>query len=217
MPLAPQQYQPQVGYQANPQLQALQSVIQAIRSQAGSGAQQPWGFHEPTINAGAGLGQGLSATGQAMADPRNAWMGLGGIAGMARFRRVPDFGQDAGGYQASINSIRQALGVPKPNRYLNEVPGGAEQGLRHDYVGGIRGLNEMSDVVNKGPMGDNAFGYHAAQDMYSRLAPSDQEAFQRVMQGRQALEQEMLRNSMPTAQGGGIPADAKLRRLGFGR
>src|SRR3990172_8225710 len=133
MPQAPDKFQPGFGYaeQPHPFWNALEAVVNSLRSMQTSKA-NPSLFHEPTVTAGAGVEQGFNIAGGVLADPRHAWVGLGPMAAMSRFRRVPHLGKDTGGFNVPASQMRKELGVARPNRRLDEVPGGTEQGVRDD-------------------------------------------------------------------------------------
>lgn len=72
------QQPPPVGFQDNPLTQSLLRAIEHI--QANPTQPVPWGMHEPTLDAAAGVEEGLQGAGNVLADPRNSWMGFGPLA-----------------------------------------------------------------------------------------------------------------------------------------
>lgn len=61
--------------------QSMQPMTQA--------QQQPvWGFHEPGLKAGEGVGAALQSAGNILSDPRNAWIGLSPVGVAARIPRM---------------------------------------------------------------------------------------------------------------------------------
>lgn len=207
---------PNYGYQVDPQLAALANVTQAIQQ----GQRPVWGMNlgQAPLTAGEGAGAALQATGNVLADPRNAWLGFGpiGMLGKAnRFRRVPDLGIDSGGFHLPIKKIREDMGLPRPNYYKDEVPGFAEVADRDSYLSHMKDLNRMADVMNKGPFGSNALPYLEAQNEYTMMAPQYKTQIDNVLKGRSALAHDLLQQSLPTGGGGGIPSPLMLRRFGF--
>lgn len=85
----PQLMTPGYGTQADPQQQAFQRVIDAIRAQAPT---PPYGLNlESAISEGRGsattantIDSGINRAGEILNDPRNAWIGLGPIAMAAK-------------------------------------------------------------------------------------------------------------------------------------
>lgn len=214
MPLAPDRFQPRFGYTEQPQAmgQTLQNATDPLREQrhpfwdvleglVGSfrGMQtsraNPSLFHEPTVTAGAGFGQGLSAAGNILDDPRNAWIGLGPLAAMARFRRVPHFGTDAGGFNVPTSRmLRQDTGMAR-------TPELFEQDKRADYFFGRRLENAMAEALQ-----DETHEFHReAMDRYKQLLPEDRSRVEQVLRGQAALEGEKTRTKASTAGGAAPP------------
>ena len=193
MPLAPSKYQPGFGYAEQPNTfwQALEGVVNSLRGTQTSKA--PWGMHEPTVTMGAGMEQGLKAADDILGDPRNAWIGLGPLAGMARFRRVPHLGFDTGGFNVPTSTMRKRLDIPRPNRRLDEVPGGTEQAVRDDYTGSLQNLDTMVTALQdeKHPQ------YPIAIELYKRLTQEGRLQLEKIKKGQAALstEKSKLRNS----------------------
>mgnify|MGYP001607841891 CR=1 FL=1 len=209
MPQAPDQLQPRIGYQDQPHpfKQALDHVVNTIMAAQGSGNKQPWGFHEPTVTAGQAVGPAAQATSDALADPRNAWMGLGPLGAlgtMARFRRVPDLGREMGGFNVPANQMRKDMGIPRPNRRLNEVPGGDESEVRSEYLNGMQGMNALADLMKNGEGGT----------LLSMLTPAGKDMTNNVLRGQMDLIQEALQQRHGYT-GGSAPTSLQLRRFGF--
>lgn len=208
--------QPRPGYRVlrNPQQEALNTVTNAIHGQ-----RRPWGFHEPGLTVGEAVGpiaQGAwaNANEPKTYDPT----GMAGTLGRAgRFGRVPDLGQDLGGFQASIRDIRHAMGVPTPNYYKVEAPGGFEAADRSAYLGNIQGNNQMADAMAQGIHGPNALPYLEAQNQYTMMSDMQKAAMDKTLRGRLALQGDLIRQSQMTSGGGGVPSEAMMSRFGFGQ
>lgn len=119
---------PPVGYQPSYATQALQHVVDTIRQHAGSGNQKPWGFHEPTIDAGAAMGPAMQGMSDTMADPRNAWMGLGPMAAIGKWKRGWETGRELGGFRPPsshlpdmdhLQTLNKDASSPMPNIRLD--------------------------------------------------------------------------------------------------
>ena len=91
-----------------------------------------WGFHEPTVNAGPGLGVMFDKMVETLADPRNAWLGLG-VGGVGKrfssfFGRKP-LPPDSGGFAPTLDHMRSAspdihaAGRPMQDAYTDHVIG----------------------------------------------------------------------------------------------
>jgi hypothetical protein len=212
MPQAPDRFQPiqpalqdslgnlGFGYadQPHPFWKALEGVVNGLRGMQTSKA--PWGMHEPTVTAGAGVEQGLNTASDVMADPRNAWMGLGPVAGMARFRRIPDLGRDLGGFHMPTSQIRKERGTPRPNLRMGEVPGGTEKEVRDDYVWGVQGIDSLASAIQ-----DETHPLHdKAVDVYKTITEEGRQQLEKVMKGQAALEGEKLKTRNSTS-GGAVP------------
>lgn len=174
---------PQSPIQYSPPSPAFQEVIPRHRPTSTT----PWGFHEPTVTAGAGVEAGMQGASDVLADPRNAWIGLGPLAGVARFGRVPHFGKDLGGFNVPSSQMRKTLMIPRPNYRLDEVPGGTEHAVRTDYLGGITGLNEAATLMREDPDPiKRTIGWAAL-----RLLPEEQQVILRnTVRGQQELKSE---------------------------
>lgn len=81
-----------------------------------------------------------------------------------------------------------------------------------DYLFGRNLENRMANTMLKGPHGENADAYAESQLRYKGLHPHDQENVNRVMTGRQALDEEMVRQSLGNT-GGSDPGTRS--RFGF--
>ena len=217
--IQPQQ-RPGYGVLRDPQQEALSNVTNAIHGQALS--QRPvWGMNmgHSTLNAAEAMGpiaQGAwaNANEPKTFDPT----GMAGTMGRAaRFGRVPDLGRDLGGFDVPVSAMRKALGIPRPNYYKTEVPGWAELADRDSYLSSVQGNNQMADTMAQGIHGPNALPYLEAQNQYSMMSDMQKAAMDRTLQGRLALQHDLMRQGAPAAGGGGVPSDAMLRRFGFGQ
>lgn len=197
MPQAPDQYQPRptappqpgLGFanQPHPFWKALENVVNGLRMSSNQPA--PWGMHEPTLTASQAVGPAMSGALDTMADPRNAWMGLGPIAGMARFGQGIRGGmrgmQDLGGFNVPTGDMRQALGIARPNLRAGELPN--EQELRSNFLGGIKGMNEVAEAL-RNPQHPR---YEQAKEIYSQsLLPEGVRRMNQIDQGLENLEVE---------------------------
>ena len=86
---------------------AVDSVANGLRSQA---PRAPWGLnHEPTITASQAIRPAMGKVGQVMSDPRNAWIGMGPMAGMALARkgmqRMVPHGPNSGGFNVPTSKM----------------------------------------------------------------------------------------------------------------
>lgn len=174
------------GDEPHPFWKALEGVVSGIRGLRMSGSQTPWGFHEPTVTAGQAVGPAMAGMGNVLSDPRNAWMGLGPVAGMARFRRVPDLGIDAGGFHLPTARMRQYLNIPRPNHPKMEVPS-TEQAVRDDYMGSTLGINKFASAMQ-----NEADPLHSlAIASYLKLGQADRSQIDNTMKGLAALQGEI--------------------------
>ena len=147
MPIADRNEQLQPG--VPPSAPQFRHIVDALMSQPmarprlGTGQQPPWGFHEPTVQAGAGVDAAVQAAPQVLSDPRNAWFGLGPIAGMAR----PI--QGMGGWMRGWDRLQDAGGFKPPASHLPDM--GQLQQLNHlagqpDNEIGIRHLRMLNPI-----------------------------------------------------------------------
>ncbi len=146
-----------------------------------------WGFHEPTLTAAQGVGEALTALPDILADPRNAWMGLGPLGGMARFGRVPHFGKDLGGFQPAIKGIRSNL---------PELAQIEERDARQIY---FNELNDFNDIAKGAAQGDPAY----TSTLY-HMSPEIRDYTAKIMRGQAELEGEMAKRRNSTS-GGAVP------------
>jgi hypothetical protein len=144
----------------------------------------------------------------AINDPRNSWMGLGPAAGTIRGlgalrnRLFQPIGPEAGGFRVPTSEMYRPLGAVRPNVRKLEVPS-TEQGIRSDYLGQVRGMNEEANLL-RGPAGGNIGDTHY-----------DPRALTGVIQGQNDLQrmtkiQPLFQSSME-----GTPPPEMLRRMGF--
>jgi hypothetical protein len=161
MPQAPgfmQPVHPGMGYsqQPNPFWKALEGVVNGLRG-AQFGQAQPWGMnHEPTLTASQAVQPALQGAGQVLSDPRNSWMGVGPLAGMALMGKgirgamphvVPGGGPSMGGFNVPTATMRQAMDMPRLNLRQGEVPGGNEQRVRAEYLAGIDKAHALAEIL----------------------------------------------------------------------
>ena len=188
---------PNYGYQVDPQLAALANVSQAIQQ----GQRPVWGMNlgQAPLTAGEGAGAALQATGNVLADPRNAWMGLGPLAGVMRFRRVPDLGKDLGGFDIPYKQL------------FKQDPGAVN---KESYVWGRDVENNIAKNMMKDPNGPSFDLHTAATEHYRNMLPEEQARITQSMRGQLDLRQEMLRQ-MNGVGAGDVPTDLQLRRFGY--
>ena len=155
MPLdIPFTYRP-FGYTPNPAQQAVQATSEAIQSQ-----RQPWGFHEPSVNMGAGVEQGLRGASNVMSDPRNMWMGLGPLAMMSR---------PAGWGAEALRRYKLLGGTPETlNKTLALRP--ISQGKRGDIVEPFRKATDLAAPADAWDVSDPRGTPHAPWDEMSGIA-----------------------------------------------
>ena len=168
--------------------QALQQVVAAIRNQAGSGVAQPGLFHEPTVTAGAGFGQGLSGAADVLADPRNAWMGLGPL-GMLRFSRLAHL-RDRGGFSMTPMEMLRSD--------TNIAPVGDSKAHMLDYLFGRRVDNTLAKQYLE--------GHPEVQRSYLSMTPEEQSVIDRTGKGILELQKERnLTQFAPEMGGSEVP------------
>jgi hypothetical protein len=217
MPQAPDYMQPNqhsgMGYsqQPNPFWKALEGVVNGLRGAQFSSNQRPWGMHEPTVMAGAGVEQGLRGADQVMSDPRNAWIGMGPLAGMALagkgIRGAVQKGiPSMGGFHVPTADMRRAMDMPRPNLRQGEVPSGLEQQVRKAYLDTVGGSNMISNILTD--------LFHPQNQQltarYRAANPVEKELLDNTMKGQLHLQQEILKAQQGI--GGGEQAP-----LGYGR
>ena len=214
MPQAPDQFQPAnpnqppgmgMAEQPHPFWKALEGVVSGLRNmQMSQGSTNPWGMHEPTLQAAQAIGPGFSKAGEIMSDPRNAWMGMGPAMGMAAMGRgmrgAGNAIKDLGGFSAATPDIRQALGVPRPNLRMGETSSDVELPLRQAYTDKIHGMNLMGETMQN--LRDPRIA--GMRDYFYNLHPEEQKRLSDVMKGRQELIEENQKAFDPR-QGGGMP------------
>ena len=127
MPIADRNEQLQPG--TPPAAPQFRHIVDALMSQPmarprlGTGSQPMWGFHEPTVQAGAGVDAALQAAPQVLSDPRNAWFGLGPIgmamrpvSGVGGWMRGWEKGRDLGGFKPPVGHIPEIGDIETINR-----------------------------------------------------------------------------------------------------
>lgn len=149
-----------------------------------------WGFHEPTVTAGEAMGPIAQGAGQVLSDPRNSWMGLGPIAGMAAMGRNLGFRgmnlAQSGGFNSSTSTMRRAmpdlLGTPEPD-------------LRSQYMERMGFANQFAKALDAGD--ESAHQLLKENPELADLARG-------VMSG-QARLQGQVADMMDPLTGGGVP------------
>ena len=126
--------------------------------------------------------QALGKVIEVLQDPRNAWMGLGGVTRGMRLLRPVMQGPEMGGFHVSTQDMRQAMGMPRPNTRGLEVPS-VEPSIRSDYVGTIRGLNHVASQMNDAT---SANGLAITQALANE-SPVYADLARRVAKGQMAL------------------------------
>jgi len=212
MPQAPAQYQPAnpqphpgMGFreQPNPIWEAIESLVKGMRGMNMSSNQPPpWGMHEPTLTAASAVGPAMQGAGDVMADPRNTWLGLGTIGPITRFgqgirgaaKGIPEMG----GHSVPTATMRQQMGIPRPNLRAGEAPG--LDNVRQSFMDMAQGNTEVAKILN-----DNTHPLHMQfLKRYQGLPSGDRADLKKSMDGMTDLANEMsLRKN--SISGGGIP------------
>lgn len=206
MPQAPDRFQPAnpnvapagMGFaeQPHPFWKALEGVVNGLRM-PGQMSKAPWGMHEPTVMAGAGVDQGMQGAGRAMADPRNAWIGMGPVAGMAMMGRgirgAGNAVREMGGFNPAIGDVRKALDIPRPNIRRGEIPGGDEKDVRTDHMSTVKAATDIAHVL----MDMNHPRFEKMAEAYQSMPGQMKEFVNKTMSGI-----EDLRGHVAEMQGG---------------
>ena len=208
MPQAPDSMQPTqhpgMGYAEQPNMfwKALDGVVNGLRNYQGAQA-NPSLFHEPTMTAASAVGPAMQGGLDVMADPRNAWMGMGPAAGMALMGRgirgAAKGMSDMGGFNQPVGEMRRAMDMPRPNLRQGEIPGGG-QDVRQGYLESVGGLNHMTDILSN--PSHPSFGF--AKQAYANAPPHIQQHVNGVLQGQRNLLYERMK-AMNSTSGGGVP------------
>ena len=169
-----------------------------------------WGFHEPTVTAGAGVEQAAQSTGQAMQDPRFGMAsGLGAAAGVVR--GAGKFGQMMnpktraameGGFNVPTSQMRRDIPlIAPPPLSKMEVPYG-EVAQRDSY---------LADVIARNKDATNA-EQHSGQLGFGRTYGANSlELRRRTLQGQRDLRDEVASQADPRS-GGGVPYRPNVRK-----
>lgn len=157
------------------------------------GASPQYGFtntYKPSPQAEA-LGRVI----EILQDPRNSWMGLGGIRGLGRLRgRLFQDTREMGGFSVPTSQMRRDLGIARENTFKWQPPTG-EPALRHEYLGTV-------DALNAGA---------SQPDLMAIANPALQALLEKTKMGQTALRSEMQRE-----MGGQVPTPDMISRL-FGQ
>jgi len=180
-----------------------------------------WGFHEPTVTAGAGVDAAAQDIGQHMQDPRFGMAsGLGAAAGVLGGARK--FGQMMnpktraameGGFSVPTSQMRReipTLNTPSHDsiRPMGQPPTG-EQAVRNDYLEDVyaRNMHAIGAEDNAGDVSHRPFAVNDGERLFKFGPSSDQseqtrELLKRTLQGRHDLRQERASQSDPRSGGG---------------
>ena len=179
-----------------------------------------WGFHEPTVTAGAGVDAAAQDIGQHMQDPRFGMAsGLGAAAGVLGGARK--FGQMMnpktraameGGFSVPTSQMRReipTLNTPSHDsiRPMGQPPTG-EQAVRNDYLGSIQSLNRQAELPPPGhQMIGPQYGFNAKTREYDVMgykptgAQPESELVKRARKGQEALRNEVASQADPRSGG----------------
>jgi hypothetical protein len=156
----------------------------------------------------------------ALADPRNSWMGLGPVAGMAKFSKM---GEGMGAWDDFMRKLRQS-GPPDTGGF--HVPTAKLRGddpfmamdrnldepdIRSDYLFGRNIENKLAEQLSS----PNILQAKAANERYSGLHPNEQQSVDLTRSGQAALANERGRGLIPEMGGAEPPAnilDMKWKR-----
>ena len=192
--------QPGMGFAEQPNLfwRALEGVTKGLRNMGGGGLgqmsrNQPWGMnHEPMITASQAMGSIGQGAMDVASDPRNAWLGMGPMTGMALMgkgiRGAANGMSDMGGFNLPIGEMRRALDMPRPNLRQGQVPGGGLD-VRTNYLRDVEGLNQLGDMLSN-PQ-HPSFGF--AKQVYDSAPPADKLRVDEILKQQRAMQDMMNR------------------------
>lgn len=196
--------------QRNPQLYPM-PVTQQLPGQQSSPV---WGFHEPTVEAGAGVEQGLKGASDVMSDPRNAWIGLGPLAAVGKaggLTRRLSRGPDTGGFSPKLSEVKEASPFIDPAHGSMPYDPGNSASWRKGYTDHVQGLNNYVRDFN--PENPDHLQYF---QQLEGVSPSFANEVVRTAAGRNALKDEVGEAMRPNAGGGMLPPTIKSK-YGFNR
>jgi hypothetical protein len=190
--------------QQSPLEQTLRSFIEA-----NIGRRPSFGFEaEPRPAHQSALDRIIDVLG----DPRNAWMGLGPMSGMAIGKKLwGGFGNqpsrwlrphmEEGGFNVPTSMMRRqvpALNTPGYDSAYKAMPSyqppTGEEGVRHDFLGSVRNLN---DLVHSMYDPSNSLKQSIARSIFKVADPELRDVLERTNTGRSALRGELERQSKP--------------------
>lgn len=206
MPQAPDRFQPANTNPARPGFadspnhfwKALEGVVNGLRGFQGAKA-NPNLFHEPTMTAASSVGPAMQGGLDVMADPRNAWMGMGPVAGMALMgkgiRGAGNTMRELGGFNVPTSTMRQAMDMPRPNTRVGAS--GNEPQVRETFHQGLEQGHKLADVL----MNVNHPLYGQATEFYQGLPMNSKEDINKIMGGMEQLSAARRPNAI---DGGGV-------------
>lgn len=209
MPQAPDRFQPanpnpaRPGFADSPNSfwKALEGVVNGLRGFQGAKA-NPSLFHEPTMTAASSVGPAMQGGLDVMADPRNAWMGMGPVTGMALMGRgirgATKGMQDLGGFNVPVGEMRRAMDMPRPNTRIGAS--GDELDVRKAYMGTVDGSNMLAGRL----MDLNHPQYQQLAERYQMATPDEKELLNKTMAGLESLRQEKV-DKYSSIPGGWVP------------
>lgn len=124
---------------------------------------------------------------EALQDPRNAWIGLGGIGrwrGLGRMFRPSQPARETGGFNVPTTQMKRDV----PDLGLAFKSPMEEPTARTEYLRGLLGINQDAQMMTQGQP-----YLQMGRESYDMSGPARQEAINRTLVGRSELESEMKR------------------------